>query len=194
MSAFYSLNGGKFHVTSPLCSLHWRAYFLLPNLKSNQFYCFIMEKHLLQLAATEVRLVYKTKVKASDRVQLNNSVETYRFLLQTWDKSKLELQEQFKVILMNNKNHVLGLYELSTGGVASTSADTKLIFMAALKANASTIIVAHNHPSGDPQPSLADKNLTKKIKEAGRLLDITVHDHMVVTRHFYYSFADKGMM
>lgn len=153
-----------------------------------------MEKHLLQLAAAEVRLVYKTKVKASDRVQLNNSVETYKFLIATWDQNKLELQEQFKVILMNNKNRVLGLYELSTGGVASTSADPKLIFMAALKANASTIIVAHNHPSGDPQPSMVDKNLTKKIKEAGRLLDISVHDHIVVARHFYYSFADMGLM
>jgi len=152
-----------------------------------------MEK-LLKLPVTEVRLVYKTKVKASDRIQLNNSVETYKFLMSTWDENKLELQEQFKVVLMNNKNRVLGLYELSTGGVASTSADPKLIFMASLKANASTIIVAHNHPSGDPQPSLVDKNLTKKIKEAGRLLDITVHDHMIVTRHFYYSFADRGLM
>jgi DNA repair protein RadC len=153
-----------------------------------------MEKHVLQLAATEVRLVYKTKVKASDRVQLNNSVETYKFLLKTWDENKLELQEQFKVVLMNCRNHVLGIYELSTGGVTGTVADPKLIFMAALKANANTIIVAHNHPSGDPQPSMADKNLTKKIKEAGRLLDITVHDHMVVARHFYYSFADMGLM
>jgi DNA repair protein RadC len=102
-----------------------------------------MEKHLLQLAATEVRLVYKTKVKASARVQLNNSVETYKFLIKTWDEGKLELQEQFKVILLNCKNHVLGLYELSTGGVTGTVADPKLIFMAALKANACTIIVAH---------------------------------------------------
>lgn len=152
-----------------------------------------MEKHL-QLAAIEVRLVYKTKVKASDRVQLNNSVETYKFLMSTWDHNKLELQEQFKVILMNCKNHVLGLYKLSTGGVTGTVADPKLIFMAALKANSNTIIVTHNHPSGDPQPSIADKNLTKKIKEAGRLPDISVHDHLIVTRHFYYSFADKGLM
>ena len=153
-----------------------------------------MEKQLLQLAATEVRLVYKTKVKASDRVQLNNSVETYKFLMSTWDRDKLELQEQFKVVLMNNQNRVLGLYELSTGGITSTSADPKLIFMAALKANACTIIVAHNHPSGDPNPSTVDKNLTRKITQAGKLLDISVHDHMIITRHFYYSFADMGLM
>ena len=153
-----------------------------------------MEKHLLQLAATEVRLVYKTKVKASNRIQLNNSRDTYKFLKSTWDEGKLELQEQFKVILMNCKNQVLGIYELSTGGVTGTVADPKLIFMAALKANACTIIVAHNHPSGDPHPSIVDKNLTKKIKEAGKLLDISVHDHMIVTRHFYYSFADMGLM
>ena len=153
-----------------------------------------MEKHLIQLAATEVRLVYKTKVKPSDRVQLNDSAATYKFLMTTWDQNKLELQEQFKVILMNNKNRVLGLYELSTGGVTGTVADPKLIFMAALKANANTIIVAHNHPSGDPHPSIRDKNLTKKVTQAGRLLDINVHDHIVITRHFYYSFADNGLM
>lgn len=152
-----------------------------------------MEKHL-QLAATEVRLVYKTKVKASNRVQLNNSVETYKFLISTWDEDKLELQEQFKVILMNCKNQVLGIYELSTGGLTGTIADPKLIFMAALKANACTIIIAHNHPSGDTQPSTVDKNLTKKVKDAGRLLDISVHDHIIVTRDFYYSFADMGLM
>ena len=93
---------------------------------------------------------------------------------------------------MNNQNRVLGLYELSIGGITSTSADPKLIFMAALKANACTIIVAHNHPSGDPNPSTVDKNLTRKITQAGRLLDISVHDHLVITRHFYFSFADMG--
>jgi DNA repair protein RadC len=153
-----------------------------------------MEKHLIQLTAPKVELVYKTKVKASDRAQINNSVETYKFLMSTWDENKLELQEQFKVVLMNCKNRVLGIYELSTGGVTGTVADPKLIFMAALNANACTVIVAHNHPSGDPHPSMADKDLTKKIKQAGKLLDITVHDHIIVTRNFYYSFADKGMM
>ncbi|OQP52892.1 DNA repair protein [Niastella yeongjuensis] len=153
-----------------------------------------MEKQLPQLTATEVRLVYKTKVKPSDRVQLSNSVETYKFLISTWDEEKLELQEQFKVILMNCKNRVLGIYELSTGGMTGTVADPKLIFMAALKANANTIIVAHNHPSGDPNPSIVDKNLTKKVKDAGQLLDISVHDHIIVTRDFYYSFADMGLM
>jgi DNA repair protein RadC len=153
-----------------------------------------MEKQLGQLNAPEVELVYKTKVKPSDRVQLSGSFDTYNFLLQTWDKNILELQEQFKVILMNCKNRVLGIYELSTGGVTGTVADPKLIFMAAIKANACTIIVAHNHPSGDPQPSMADKNLTRKITQAGNLLDITVHDHIIVTRNFYYSFADRGLM
>jgi DNA repair protein RadC len=138
----------------PCCVSTLAGLFFISKLKPNQSYHFIMEKHLLQLAATEVRLVYKTKVKASDRVQLNNSVETYKFLISTWDQNKLELQEQFKVILMNCRNHVLGLFELSTGGVTGTVADPKLIFMAALKANACTIIVAHNHPSGDRTQAL----------------------------------------
>jgi DNA repair protein RadC len=152
-----------------------------------------MEKKLNKLLAAEVTLVYKTKIKASDRIQINGASDAYNFLIQTWDKNKLELQEQFKVILMNCRNHVLGIYELSTGGVTGTVADPKLIFMAALKANACTVIVAHNHPSGDPYPSMADKDLTKKITQAGELLDITVHDHIIVTKCSYYSFTHKQL-
>lgn len=153
-----------------------------------------MEEHLLQLTAPKVELVYKTKVKPSDRVQLNGSVDTYNFLISTWDENRIELQEQFKVILMNSKNRVLGVFELSTGGVSRTVADPKLIFMAALKANACRIIVAHNHPSGDPQPSISDKDSTKKITQAGRVLEISVLDHMIITRNLYYSFAENGLM
>jgi DNA repair protein RadC len=152
-----------------------------------------MEKQLIQLPAPEVELVYKTKVKPSDRIKLNHSIDTYNFLLQTWDKNKLELQEQFKVILMNRRDRVLGLYELSTGGVTETIADPKLIFVAALKANATAIIVAHNHPSGEPYPSVADKNLTNKITHAGKLLDITVLDHIIVTKCSFYSFTEEKL-
>jgi DNA repair protein RadC len=95
---------------------------------------------------------------------------------------------------MNRARRILGIYELSTGGVAGTVADPKLVFTAALKANACNIILSHNHPSGNLKPSKADEELTKKIKEAGIYLDIKVLDHIIVTSEGYYSFADEGVL
>ena len=87
--------------------------------------------------------------------------ECYELLKLTWDENKIEFVEQFKVILMNRAQRVLGIYELSTGGVTGTVADPKLVFTAALKANACNIILSHNHPSGNLKPSRADEGLTK---------------------------------
>ena len=92
---------------------------------------------------TEVELVYKSKVKPSERPQLKTSKDSYQLLLKTWDPNKVEFVEQFKVILMNRANRVLGIYELSTGGVSGTVADIKLVFMAALKSNACSLIISH---------------------------------------------------
>ena len=148
----------------------------------------------LSLTVTEIELVYKTKVKASDRPKIEGVTDTYNFLLKTWDENKLELQEQFKVLLLNRAHRVLGIYDLSSGGVTGVIADPKLIFAAALKANASSIILAHNHPSGDLCPSRADEDLTRKISQAGKLLDIIVLDHLIIAKHDYYSFADHGLI
>jgi len=143
---------------------------------------------------TEVELVYKSKVKPSERPQLKTSKDSYQLLLQTWDENKIEFVEQFKVVLMNRAQRVLGIYELSTGGVTGTVADIKLVFMAALKSNACSLIISHNHPSGNLKPSRAVEDLTHKIKAAGTLLDIQVLDHVIVTTEGYFSFADEGLL
>ena len=143
---------------------------------------------------SEVELVYKNKVKASARPQIKAGKDSYHLLLRTWDVNKIEFVEQFKVILMNKAHRVLGIYELSTGGVTGTVADPKLIFMAALKANACCIILSHNHPSGNLKPSRADEDLTEKIKNAGRLLDINIIDHIIITNEGYFSFGDEGIL
>ncbi len=143
---------------------------------------------------SEVELVYKSKVKPSQRPQLESSKDCYQLLLQTWDENRMMFVEQFKVILMNRAHRVLGFYELSTGGVSATVVDIKLVFMAALKANACNLILSHNHPSGNLKPSMADERLTRKIKTAGTLLEIEVLDHIIVTSEGYYSFADEGMI
>ncbi len=142
----------------------------------------------------EVELIYKTKIKPSERPKITSSKDSYNLLLQCWDMDKIELQEQFKVMLLNRSNKVLGIFEVSSGGITGTVADPKLIFMAALKASACGIIISHNHPSGNLKPSRPDEELTRKIKEAGRLLDIQVLDHVIVTNEGYYSFADEGLI
>ncbi|WP_192821282.1 RadC family protein [Rufibacter sp. LB8] len=142
----------------------------------------------------EVKLTYRSKVKPDERPKVTCSTDIYDLLKGNWDNGKLEFVEQFKVLLLNRANKVLGLYELSTGGVAGTVADPKLIFVAALKACASAIVLCHNHPSGNLTPSAADIQLTKKIKEGGSLLDIAVLDHLILTSEEYYSFADEGLL
>ncbi len=143
---------------------------------------------------SEIELVYKTSIKPSQRPHITSSASAYDILSQNWDRDKIELFEQFKVLLLNKANKVLGIYELSSGGISGTVVDLRLIFAAALKANASGIIMAHNHPSGALIASHADKDITRKVKEAGKLLDIPVLDHLIVTTESYFSFADQGIL
>jgi DNA repair protein RadC len=143
---------------------------------------------------TEVELSYKSKVKASQRPKVGGSREAYQLLLTTWDKGTIEFLEQFKVLLLNRAQRVLGLFEVSTGGVTGTVADPKVIFAAALKANACSIILSHNHPSGALTPSQTDIELTKRLRDGGKLLDIQVLDHIIVAVEGYFSFADEGLI
>lgn len=106
----------------------------------------------------------------------------------------LEHREYFYMLCIDRSNQVLGYYQVSVGGLHGTIADIRIIFQTALKSNASAIIIAHNHPSGNFQPSEADKSLTKKIVEAGKLLDISVLDHLILSRKCYLSFADEGLI
>jgi DNA repair protein RadC len=102
--------------------------------------------------------------------------------------------EEFWVLLLNRANRVIRKMQISQGGVAGTVADPKIIFKLALEELASGIILAHNHPSGNLNASQADIDLTKKIKEAGKLLEIQVLDHLIIAGQKYFSFTDEGMM
>jgi DNA repair protein RadC len=153
-----------------------------------------MEKLKKNYQVAEIQLSYKSNVKASQRPKISNSKDAYEVFLSSWDYSKIEFVEQFKVMLTNRANKVLEIFELSSGGVSGTVADPKLIFAAAIKANACGILLAHNHPSGSTQPSQSDIALTKKIKEGGKLLDVQLLDHIIVTAESHYSFADEGLI
>ena len=102
--------------------------------------------------------------------------------------------EEFWVILLNRANAVMRKVAISQGGVAGTVADPKMIFKEALEQLASSIILVHNHPSGNRQPSAADLALTKKLRQAGEFLDLPVLDHLIYTDRGYYSFADEGIL
>lgn len=102
--------------------------------------------------------------------------------------------EEFWVLYLNRSNKVLSKGAISQGGVAGTVADVKIIFKKALEQLASSVILAHNHPSGNLKPSQADIDLTKNMKAAGQLLEVQVLDHVIVAETGFYSFADEGML
>jgi DNA repair protein RadC len=147
-----------------------------------------------QFAITEVELIYRSKVPAKQRAQITCSNDAYQLFLQSWDENKIELLEEFKIILLNRGNYCLGIAAIGSGGYSSCVVDPKIVFSIALKSKASAMILAHNHPSGNAEPSDNDKALTKRLKDGGSLLDIKILDHVIVTPHDYYSFADAGLM
>ena len=102
--------------------------------------------------------------------------------------------EEFWIILLNRANVVKEVKSISSGGVAGTVADPKIIFKQAIDGGASALILVHNHPSGNLTPSQADIQLTKKMKEAGNLLDLPILDHLIFTNDSYYSFADESLL
>jgi DNA repair protein RadC len=104
------------------------------------------------------------------------------------------MHEEFWVILLNRANIVIKKVQISTGGLSGTVADPKLIFKTALEHLASSVILVHNHPSGNLKPSQADKDLTQKLKQAGQLLEIPVLDHIIIAEKHYFSFADEGIL
>ena len=101
--------------------------------------------------------------------------------------------EEFWVLFLNNSNKVISKIQLSKGGISGTIVDARLIFRLALENRATGLILCHNHPSGNLQPSEADKEITRRIKAAGEILDVKILDHLIITETKYYSFVDEGI-
>jgi DNA repair protein RadC len=154
-----------------------------------------MQQSIDFLKVCEVTLSYSHKVPAKDRPKISDSKSAYNVLIQLYPPEQIELKEFFYVIFLNKANQVTGYHKLSEGGIASTVVDMRLLFSAALKQLACAMILSHNHPSGNLQPSAADKELTDRAKQCGNILDIAVLDHIIITSdNGYYSFADEGRM
>jgi len=144
--------------------------------------------------ATEIQIRYKNKVPYADRVKIWQPLDAYKTIMHSWDENKIELVEQFKILLLDRSNNCLGFSEISTGGITGSVADPKIIFSTLLQAKASAVILFHNHPSCNLEPSKADIELTEKIWQGGKILDISVLDHQIVSPYGYYSFVENGIM
>ncbi|TDO21331.1 JAB domain-containing protein [Pedobacter duraquae] len=138
----------------------------------------------------EIELAYKPNYKTADKPKIKDSNGACQILIDHWDQNKIGLLEEFKILLMNRGNRVLGVVHISSGGMGGTVADPKLIFAAALKSCANGIILSHNHPSGETQPSQEDITITRKLKHGGKLLDIQILDHIIIGHEEFYSFSD----
>ena len=140
----------------------------------------------------EVELSYKPKFKNLHKIVC--SEDAYRYLLPTYKEGTICYKEYFKVLFLNQANQVLGYTLISEGGITETSVDVRVILQAALLTNSVALVLAHNHPSGNSRPSRQDMEITKQVKEAARLMRITVIDHLILTDAGYYSFSDEGQL
>lgn len=126
--------------------------------------------------------------------QIKQSKDVADLLRQIWDNDSLPIYESVIVIFLNRQNNTIGWLKVSQGGLSGSVVDVRLILATALQCLASGIIMAHNHPSGNTNPSEADLRLTKKVKEGAEIMDMQLLDHVVLTETDYYSMADNGVM
>ncbi|MBT4918395.1 MAG: DNA repair protein RadC [Flavobacteriaceae bacterium] len=146
-------------------------------------------------AITIVSALELSRRRRSERALIKKKIVSSRSVFELMQPIIGELfHEEFWVIYLNSSNKVLMKSFLSKGGITSTSVDLRLILKSALQIGAVGLVLAHNHPSGALRPSGADKNITKKIKQAAEILDIKVVDHLIITENSYFSFADKRLL
>ena len=144
-------------------------------------------KHII----SEIQLKYSPTKSIGTKI--SNSSDAYNCFKALWDMDTIELQEEFKILLLNRSNEILGIHTLSKGGMTGTLVDTRLLFAVVIKSAACSFIMAHNHPSGNLNPSEPDKRLFRKISQAAEFLDIQVLDNLIISKEGYYSFTDEGI-
>jgi DNA repair protein RadC len=142
----------------------------------------------------DVKINYTPKIKPSERPKITRPEDIYRLLMENgvFDPASIEHREFFKILLLNSANRLLGITHLSEGSINKAVIDVRFVMQAAILANATGIVLCHNHPSGNLQPSMQDDRITEKIKVACGIFDISLADHLVISSESYYSYADEG--
>jgi len=127
------------------------------------------------------------------RVKISSSLDAADYMRKFW-KTDIEIYESFFLLLLNRANNTIGYVKISQGGVSGTVVDPKIVAKYAIESLASGVIVAHNHPSGNTQPSQADNQMTKKLKEGLKYFDISLLDHLILTEDDYLSYSDSSLL
>ena len=140
----------------------------------------------------EVQISYSSHVKAKDRMKVTGSKDAADAFRIFWPA--YEHIEFSYLLMLNRQNQILGYHQLSKGGMTGAVVDVRVIFQVALKSSSTSIILAHNHPSGNLDVSDADRKITNQIKQAGVILDIPLLDHLIMTTDSYLSMADEGLL
>ncbi|WP_276167394.1 JAB domain-containing protein [Zobellia alginiliquefaciens] len=149
----------------------------------------------MKTQVNEIQVSYHENTGIFEAIPMKSSQDVAKLLYENWDTDTIGLRETFKVLLLNHSNKVKGIYPLSVGGITGTMVDLRILFALILKTLSTTVILAHNHPSGKLRPSEADKAVTLKIYKAARLFDITILDHLIIAPNGgYYSFKDNGLL
>lgn len=140
---------------------------------------------------TEVELSYKSRIKPNDRFQVSDASEVY-YLFKHLLKNRIEHHEEVHVVLLNQALKILGISQVSKGGISESTVDARIIFQLAILSNATKIILVHNHPSGNINPSQQDDDITSKINRISIILGIELIDHVIIAKEGYYSYAIEG--
>ena len=140
----------------------------------------------------EVQLSYRVKNYSKPKIQ--NSSAAFQAFKESWNQDTLNYRESCKVMLLNNDLRCLGIADVGEGGINETLVDIRIVMQAALLANATMIMLAHNHPSGSLRPSSDDDKLTENLSAACKLLYIKLLDHLIITEDAYYSYQDEGRL
>jgi DNA repair protein RadC len=142
----------------------------------------------------KLHLSFDKKLKKSELVQIRSAADANNVFKQIFCSDTFDWKEEMIMLCLNRANRVIGFYKVSSGGMTGTVVDPRVIFTVALNCAASSIVIAHNHPSGQLHPSEADKQITQKLKNAGDLMDIHLIDHLIIADEGFYSFADHGAL
>lgn len=146
------------------------------------------------LSLPTIKLTYSSRIPAKERPTIKSSRDAYEILKGVYDQDTIEHVEHFYIICCNNAARCLGSKLISMGGVNQTVVDVKVVLQTALLCNATSIVLSHNHPSGNVTPSDHDKRITKQIIQASNTMGILVVDHIIMSADGYYSFADEGIL